>query len=49
MRLFSSTREMLDRIGLVFISQMISAMVHSVENPSEGIRTVSIADIKKYS
>jgi uncharacterized protein YbjT (DUF2867 family) len=35
------------RIGLVTLSQMVSAIVHAVENPARGVRIVEVPEIRR--
>lgn len=46
---FPSTRESAERLGLVTIDQMVSALVHGVENPPDRgrIRTVDVPAIRR--
>ena len=45
--LIPATREGALRCGLVTLKQMIAALVNAVENPAQGIRVVSVQDIKR--
>ena len=47
--LLPSTRESARRLGLVTISQMLSALVWSVDNPPEGIRILDVPRIREIS
>lgn len=47
--LLPSTRESATRLGLVTISQMLNALVWSVENPADDIRVVDVPTIRKLS
>ena len=42
----SSTRESARRLGLVTLTQMITALVHAVETPANGIRVVEVPEIR---
>ena len=46
---FPSTRESAERLGLVTIDQMASALVHAVENPPDGgkIRIFDVPAIRR--
>jgi uncharacterized protein YbjT (DUF2867 family) len=46
---FPSTRESAERLGLVTIDQMVSALVHAVENPPDGgkIRIIDVPAIRR--
>jgi uncharacterized protein YbjT (DUF2867 family) len=39
------TREAAERLGLVTIQQMVSALVWAIEHPAEGVRVVEVARI----
>ena len=39
-------REAAERLGLVTLEQMTAALVHAVENPSEGCRLVDVPAIR---
>lgn len=41
-----ATREGALRLGLVTLPQMIAALVHSVENPADGVRIMTVPDIR---
>ena len=45
----AKTRESAERLGLVTISQMLSALVWSVENPPTGVQTVDVPRIHELS
>ena len=45
--LIPSTRESAQRLGLVTLRQMISALIIAVENPSDNHHTVDVPEIKK--
>jgi nucleoside-diphosphate-sugar epimerase len=47
--LLPPTREGATRLGLVTISQMLNALVWSVENPADDIRIVDVPRIRKLS
>ena len=49
-RLIPSTREGATRLGLVTIDQMLSALVHAVENPppAGSVEVVDVPAIRKY-
>ena len=40
------TREAAERLGLVTIQQMVSALVWAIEHPAEGVRVVEVARIR---
>ncbi len=42
-----STRDSVQRLGLVTIDQMIGTLVAAVENPAEDVRVVGVADIRR--
>jgi uncharacterized protein YbjT (DUF2867 family) len=44
--LLPSTREGAQRLGLVTLEQMITALTFAVENPAVGIRLVAVPDIR---
>jgi uncharacterized protein YbjT (DUF2867 family) len=46
---FPSTRDSAERLGLVTIDQMVSALVHAVENPPDGgkIRIIDVPAIRR--
>jgi len=46
MELIPSTRERANRLGLVKLNQMVTALVSSIENPAEGIRILNVPDIR---
>ncbi|HYV92305.1 MAG TPA: NAD(P)H-binding protein [Chitinophagales bacterium] len=46
--LSKSGREKAKRLGLVWIGQMVNALVWAVENPAHGIRILEVKDIKKF-
>jgi nucleoside-diphosphate-sugar epimerase len=48
MSLSGSGREKAKQLGLVWIGQMVNAMVWAVENPAQGARALSVQDIKKF-
>jgi hypothetical protein len=41
-----ATRESAQRLGLVTIEQMVGALVRSVENPAQGVRILSVQEIR---
>lgn len=41
------TREGALRMGLVTLDQMLGALVHSVENPPDGVRILAVPDIRR--
>jgi uncharacterized protein YbjT (DUF2867 family) len=45
----AKTRESAERLGLVTISQMLSALVWSVENPPTGVQIVDVPRIRELS
>lgn len=45
--LLPPTRDIAHRLGLVTLNQMLSALVHAVENPSTGIRIVEVPEIRQ--
>jgi uncharacterized protein YbjT (DUF2867 family) len=45
--LLPPTRESARRLGLITISQMLTALVWSVENPSDGVRILDVPAIRK--
>ncbi len=45
--LLPPTREGARRLGLVTLEQMLAALVHAVENPSTGVRTVEVPEIRQ--
>lgn len=47
--LLPPTRESATRLGLVTISQMLKALIWSVENPPDDVRIVDVPTIKKLS
>jgi uncharacterized protein YbjT (DUF2867 family) len=42
-----ATRESAERLGLVTIEQMVGALAWAVENPSQGMRTFGVRDIRE--
>jgi uncharacterized protein YbjT (DUF2867 family) len=44
-----NTRESASRLGLVTLEQMLTALVHAVENPASGVRIVEVPEIWKIS
>jgi len=46
MGLTPSTRESAGRLGLVTLEQMVAALVYAVENPAQGVRILSVPDIR---
>jgi uncharacterized protein YbjT (DUF2867 family) len=46
MERFPTTRESARRLGLVTIDQMVGALVRSVENPAQGVRTLGVPEIR---
>jgi uncharacterized protein YbjT (DUF2867 family) len=49
MGLIPATREGASRLGLITLEQMVRALVHAVENPSVGVRTVEVPGIRASS
>jgi uncharacterized protein YbjT (DUF2867 family) len=47
LELFPKTRESARRLGLVTLKQMLNAVVHAVENPSEGIYIIEVPEIRE--
>ena len=47
MEAIPSTRERARELGLVTIEQMVSTIVAAVEQPSDGIRTLSVPEIRR--
>jgi len=47
--LLPPTRAGARRLGLVTLNQMLSALVHAVENPASGTRIVEVPEIRKIS
>lgn len=47
--LTKSGREKGERLGLVWLGQMVNALIWTVENPTVGIRILEVKDIKKFS
>lgn len=47
--LSKSGKEKAERLGLVWIGQMVNALVWSVENPAKGILILEVKEIKKFS
>jgi uncharacterized protein YbjT (DUF2867 family) len=41
-----ATRESAQRLGLVTIGQMVAALVRSIENPANGVRILSVPEIR---
>jgi hypothetical protein len=41
-----STREGAQRLGLVTLEQMVTALLAAVENPARGIKVVSVPQIR---
>ena len=46
--LSKSGKEKVERLSLVWIGQMVNALVWSVENAPQGIRILEVKDIKKF-
>jgi nucleoside-diphosphate-sugar epimerase len=44
-----STRDSAQRLGLITLSQMLSALIYSVENPPVGIRILDIPEMRKLA
>lgn len=42
-----SRRETARRLGLVTLPQMVNALVHAVEHPAEGMRVVTVPEIRR--
>lgn len=49
MQQIPSTRESAERLGLVTLDQMVAALVRSVENPAQGVRILSVREIRESS
>ena len=47
MGLIPSTRESAERLGLVTLEQMVATLVRSVENPPQGVRILSVPEIRR--
>jgi nucleoside-diphosphate-sugar epimerase len=47
--LSKSGKEKAERLGLVWIGQMVNALVWAIENPAKGIRILEVKDIRKFS
>lgn len=47
--LSKSGKEKVQRLGLVWIGQMINCLINVIEHPATGIRVIEVADIKKFS
>ena len=47
MEAIPSTRERARQLGLVTIEQMVSTIIAAVEEPSDGIRTISVPEIRR--
>jgi nucleoside-diphosphate-sugar epimerase len=47
--LTKSGKEKGERLGLIWIGQMVNALSWSVENPAIGIRILEVKDIRKFS
>jgi hypothetical protein len=45
--LLPPTRESARRLGLITISQMLTALVWAIENPSDGVRILDVPAIRK--
>jgi len=45
--LIPQTRDTALRLGLVTIRQMVQALIHAVNQPSEGIRVIEVLDIRR--
>jgi len=45
--LLPPTRDSARRLGLVTLNQMLSTLVHAVENPSTGIHIIEVPEIRK--
>jgi hypothetical protein len=43
-----ATRDSAQRLGLVTISQILNALVWSIEHPSAGIRIVDVPQIRRF-
>jgi nucleoside-diphosphate-sugar epimerase len=41
-----STRESAQRLGLITLEQVVAALTYSIENPPEGMRTLSVPEIR---
>jgi uncharacterized protein YbjT (DUF2867 family) len=44
--LLPATRESAKRLGLVTIGQMLSALVHAVESPAQGVKVIEVPQIR---
>jgi uncharacterized protein YbjT (DUF2867 family) len=49
LRRIPATRASAERLGFVTLTQMTSAIVEAVENPSAGVRVVEVPEIKRLS
>ena len=47
LKLFPATRAGAERLGFVTLEQMVNALVHAVEQPSEGIRIMDVPAIAR--
>jgi uncharacterized protein YbjT (DUF2867 family) len=47
--LLPATRESAKRLGLVTISQMLGALVWSIDNPANGVRILDVPKIRELS
>ena len=43
-----ATREGAQRLGLVTLEQMVTALVEAVENPSSGVRICGVSEIRSF-
>jgi len=48
MGLFPGKRAAVQRLGLVKLKQMIGALVHAIENPTQGIKIVEVPEIRRH-
>jgi uncharacterized protein YbjT (DUF2867 family) len=46
LRLIPATRAGADRLGFVTLKQMVSALVHAVEHPAQGMRIVAVPEVR---
>jgi nucleoside-diphosphate-sugar epimerase len=44
-----SGREKAERLGLIWIGQIVNALVWAIENPPDGVRILEVKDIRKFS
>lgn len=48
MGLIPGKREAVNRLGLVTLKQMIGALVHAIESPTQGIKIMEVPEIRRY-